>query len=242
LKAANKSDDELATLGDNFHNYAKQFDKEFTTFCKNDDNKEQLQTELTSGKIAVRIVGDDKEDVYWVIEEGTLWMETKARYWNSWLSSFTVELLEKKLGAEDPQPLVTRKNVKAAKVKQDATMTKVNAVFGKELAWVDNVQELYDTLKKSGKSVSDLYTIGDNINSYTDQLLKEFTTFCKDADNKEALDEELSAGQVGVRIVDDSKEDKYWVLEDGTLWMETKARYWNSWLSSFTAEVLEKIL
>jgi len=73
-------------------------------------------------------------------------------------------------------------------------------------------------------------------------LVEAFTKFCKDNDNKEALEEVLTAGKVGIRIAEANAPDSYWIIEDGTLWMETKIGYFGSWLTYFDADRLEKKL
>jgi len=120
-------------------------------------------------------------------------------------------------------------------------MTKISKVYGQDLTWADNSQELYEARVAYGASLSDNYTIGDGILLYVTQFETQITAFCKDADNLEALKEELAGGQVGVRIKDDAS-DKGWAIEDGNLWMETKNNYWKSYLSEFSASKLESIL
>jgi len=169
-----------------------------------------------------------------------LWLETKSNIWGSWLTEFNSDRIEKILGRGDPQPLITRKNVKKTRIAIDNTMNKVKAVFGAELSWAENTQELYETLKTAGKSENDLYKLGDQIVLYVNQFNTEIAKFCKDKDNKEALQEVLSAGQVGIRIV--SSGPKKWIIEDGALWMETTTNVWGSWITEFNAPELEKIL
>jgi len=90
------------------------------------------------------------------------------------------------------------------------------------------------------KTPENLYKIGDEMNNYANQLLKELTIFCKDADNLEQLKEELTSGVILLRV--DTNSASNWILEDGKLIMETKPNYWNSYLSEFTAVALEKKL
>jgi len=86
-----------------------------------------------------------------------------------------------------------------------------------------------------------LFAFGDPLAEYAKQLLAAFTKFCKDNDNKEALQEVLTAGRVGVRF--SAKEtDDYWVLEDGALWMETKPNQFGNYLSYYDSDRLEKKL
>jgi len=97
-------------------------------------------------------------------------------------------------------------------------------------------------LKKSGKSEDWLWKFGDVLVVYPTQLAKAFAIFCKDADNKEALEEVITTGKVGVRIVDSSKSDVYWAIEEGVLWMETKEGWFGSYMDYYNAESLEKKL
>jgi len=242
LKKANKSDDWLWKLGEPIKNYPKKAALTLSEFCKDLDNKEQLEAELSSGKIGVRIVDNSKNDVYWSIEDGVLWMETKEGWFGSYMDAYSNEALATKLGKSDSMPLNTRKSLKSVQPKIDTLLKDVSTSFGKELQWIDNYQELYDRLKKSGKSDDWLWKLGEPLLNYPSQLAKAFSQFCKDADNKEALEEVLTTGKVGVRIVDNSKQDVYWFIEDGTLWMETKEGWFGSYIDAYNSDALEKKL
>jgi len=242
LKKASKSDDWLWKLGEPILNYPKKAAKTLAEFCKDLDNKEQLEAELSSGKIGVRIVASSKNDVYWNLEDGVLWMETKESWFGSYMDAYSSECLGTKLGKSDSMPLNTRKSLKAIQPKIDALLQEASKAFGKELQWIDNYQELYDILKKSGKSEDWLWKLGEPVLNYPTQLSKALSQFCKDADNREALEEVLTTGKVGVRIVDSSKQDVYWFIEEGTLWMETKESWFGSYLDAYNSDLLEKKL
>jgi hypothetical protein len=237
LKGAGRSENDLYKLGDVIITYVNQFNTELTKFCKDADNKEQLQNELTSGQVGLRISTDDK---YFELEEGTLWLQTKQNIWGSWLTEFNTDKLEKILGLTDQVPLITKKNLKKANATITGVITKLSKVYGSDLIWVDNNQEIYEGLKSSGKSDNDLYKLGDVIVAYVNQFNTEFTKFLKDPDNKEQIQIELSSGQVGVRLTD--KNDEYFALVDGALWLETKSNIWGSWLTEFNSDRIEKIL
>jgi len=241
LQASGRNEDWLFQIGDHYSKYAVQLVKAFETFNKNEDNKEQLQAELTSGKVGVRIVDSSKNDEYWSIEEGVLWMETKEGWFGSYMDNYNAELLEKKLGKSDTMPLLTRKSLKEVQSKIDAAMKQASTAYGKELIFIDNFQEIYDKLSKT-KNEDWLHHLGERILSYPNQLSKAFADFCKDTDNKEALEEVLTTGKVGVRIVDNSAHDKYWAIEDGVLWMETKEGWFSSYMDNYNADSLERKL
>jgi hypothetical protein len=238
LIAYGKTAENLFTIGDNFKQYVDQFVKEITAFSKDPDNLEQLKNEWSTGIITLRVTDDA---VPFRLEDGKLIMETKANYWCSYLSEFTAGALEKILGLTDPMPLLVKKNVKKNQKLIEQKMAKISKVYGQELTWADNSQELYEARVAYGASVSDNYTLGDAILLYVTQLESQITAFCKDADNLEALKDELAGGQVGVRIKDDAS-DKGWAIDDGNLWMETKNNYWKSYLSEFSSSKLESIL
>jgi len=242
LKKANKSDDWLWKLGEPLQSYPKRAAKTFAEFCKDVDNKEQLEAELSSGKIGVRIVDNNKNDAYWCIEDGVLWMETKEGWFGGYMDSYNNECLATKLGKSDSMPLNTRKSLKSVQPKIDALLKTVSTSFGKELQWIDNYQELYDKLKKANKSEDWLWKLGEPLLNYPTQLAKAMAQFCKDADNKEALEEVLTTGKIGVRIVDNSKNDAYWFIEEGTLWMETKEGWFGGYIDSYSPDLLEKKL
>jgi len=238
LSTYGKTADNLYTIGDNLKAYTDQFVKELTIFLKDADNKEQLANEWSTGVLLLQVVDDA---VPWKLDGGKLLMQSKPNYWNSYLSEFTAGALEKILGLEDPMPLIVRKNVKKNQKLIEAQMTKVSKVYGQELTWADNAQELYEARKAYGASETDQYTLGDAILTYVAQFVKEITIFAKDKDNLEALQEEVAGAQIGVRIKDDAAA-KSWAIDSGNLWMETKANYWKSYLSEFTASKLESIL
>jgi len=129
-------------------------------------------------------------------------------------------------------------NLENAKKNIDATIAKISKVYGADLTWEDTNQAIFDELTTYGKTPENLYKIGDEINNYCTQLLKEFTIFCKDPDNVEQLKEELSSGVILLRV--NTASTSNWVIEEGKLVMETKPNYWNSYLSEFTAVALEK--
>jgi hypothetical protein len=243
LQTAGKSEDYLFNLGDPLLSYVDQFVKFMVEFCKNADNKEQLEAELVTAKFGIRIIGDDADEKYLKLEDGVLWMEAKASWFGSYLSYYDETRLCSILGSSDSMPLNTRKSLRTAQTKIDDYMKKSSKLFGAELSWVDNYQELYDKLNKAGKSQDYLFDLGTPIILYADQLMKCFEEFCKDADNKEALQEVLTSGKCGVRFKAPEKEsDEYFVIEDGTLWMETQENWFGSYLSYYSSDCLEKKL
>jgi len=74
---------------------------------------------------------------------------------------------------------------------------------------------------------------------------KQATTlneYVKNPDNKESLEQFLTSGKIGVRIISANAEDKYFAFDNGTLWMESKPGYWGSYLSYFNGDYLDKLL
>jgi len=238
LKTYGKNDEQLYNLGNELKNYVDQFVKELTIFLKVEDNKLQLQEEWTTAVLTVRIETDTKP---FRLQDGKLFMETKPNYWNNYLTEFTCLNLEKILGLSDPMTLITKKNLKKNEKPIETAMAKISSVFGQELTWANNSQEIYEARITYGQPIENLYILGDHILSYVKQAEKEFIAFCKSADNKEALQEVLTGSTVGVRITD-TPSAKSWIIEDGNLWMETRNNYWNNYLTEFTAAKLESIL
>jgi len=230
----------LFELGDHFHPYFEQFSKTIAEFCKSPDNKEQLEVELTTGKIGVRIVAEN--DKWWKIEDGVLWMESSIyQFGTSYLSTYDAARLASILGKADSMPLNTRKSLKDAQGKVDKAMQAASKSFGKELSWVDNYQEIFDKLKTSGWTDSNLFELGNYIVYYPEQLAKTFEKFCKDNDNREALEEVLTSGKVGVRLVE--ANEKWWNIQDGCLWMEsTIYQFGSSYIGTYDTDRLERIL
>jgi len=141
----------LWTFGTPLSEYAKQFEKMMVEFCKNIDNKEQLETELTTGKVGV-LFDKAEGDRYWIIEDGTLWMGTKPNQFGNYLSYFDADRLSKQLGKGDAMPLNSRKNLKAANEKITKYLNDTSKIFGQTLTWVDNAQEIFDGLKAAKKN------------------------------------------------------------------------------------------
>jgi len=238
MKSYGRSIDNLYTFGDTVAQYADQLVKELTNFCKSPEALEQLTKELTADVVGLKV---GESDATFSIEDGKLWMHTKPGYYGSYMNSFNVDALEKVLGKEEPYPLKTLKNINAKKKSIETLCGKMTKCFQREIIWADNWKELYDERKTYGAGDDNLYQLGDQVEQYVKQADTAFAGFCKDADNLEALQEEFTSGQIGVRITD-SAADKGWKIEDGNLWMETKAGYWTSYLNSFSKENLEGIL
>jgi len=249
LQAAGKSEDYLFEVGSQMAPYIEQFTRVMEEFCANVDNKEQLEAELITAKVGIRmdprkVVDEDEpkpDSRYWVIEDGVLWMETTPQYFASYISYYDKDRLLAILGSTDSMPLNTRKSLKDGRTKIDALMKKVSTAFGSEIAWVDNAQEIYDKLKdpEVGKSQEYLFNLGNVILEYAKQFAATMEAFCKDADNKEALQEVLTTGKAGVRF---GEAENYWAIDDGTLWMEAQPRYFGSYMSYYDSDRLEKKL
>jgi len=151
-------------------------------------------------------------------------MGTKPSFYGSYISSYDTTKLCNELGASDPMPLNTRKSLKAAQLLIDKSIAVASKAFGKQLTWVDNYQEFYDELKAAKKTQDYLWTIGDTIKVYAKQFETAMVEFCKNTDNKEQLESELTTAKVGVTWNKEEK-DRYWILDEGTLWMGTKTNF-----------------
>jgi len=249
LQAYGRSEDNLFNLGDEITPYVEQFAKVLIEFCKNVDNKEQLEVELTTGKFGVRIdprekvEGENLESRWWVLEDGVLWMETTLSYFGpSYVSYYSLSRLQDGLGKGDSMPLNTRKSLKEGQTKIDKAMKEASKLFGKDLSWVDNYQEIFDKLKAAERSESYLFSLGDEIAAYADRVAVVFKDFCKDQDNKEALEEVLTSGKIGIKFVEENPE-KWWQIDDGVLWLATSKSYFGtSYLSYYSCDRLERIL
>jgi len=74
------------------------------------------------------------------------------------------------------------------------------------------------------------------------QASEQVAVFSKDADNLEALQDVWSTGVIGIKIVADNEYEKYWRLENGSLYMLTTKGYFGSYLSYYDAGRIESIL
>jgi len=240
--------DMLDKAGSTTATYATQFVTLFTEFSKDADNKEQLKKEVPDNKLSFRIqekVEDGPDVPEMAIEGGVLYMCAEARYFGSWQSSKNSEKLCEILGAKDPMPLNTRKNIRDNLVKVNKNMDLAAKVVGKPVRFQCDVQNIFDRQVSEVKAKrQDLFRkIGDGLEAYSKQLLTVLTEFCKNEDNKEALCDEFSGPEivVGVKVVDDGKENVYFVKEDGILYMNVASKYYGSWVSSHNVAEFEKI-
>jgi len=241
LVAASWNESTLFEMGDYFAPYFEKFAATMVEFCKSADNKEQLEVELTTGKVGVRFVEENEK--WWVLDEGVLWMECAVyQFGSSYINNYDTAKLASTLGKSDSMPLNTRKNLKEAQTKIDKAIAAASKAFGKELSWVDNYQELYDRLKKENWNETTLFELGNYLAYYPEQVQKTFEKFCKDTDNREALEEVLTSGKVGVRLVEGSN-DKWWTIVDGCLWMDALPyQFGSSYINNYDTDKLERIL
>jgi len=243
-----KKTDWLDRAGTTVATYANQFVVVFAEFSKDPDNKAQLKAECPNNKLSFRIqekVEDGPEVPEMTIDDGILYMVSTAGYFGSWQSSKNCEKLCSILGAKDPMPLNTRKNIRDKLVEVNKIMEEISNVVGKPAKWQCDPQNIFDRQVKEVKAQrSDLYTkIGDGLLSYAKQLLEVISKFCENEDNKEALVDEFSGPEFvcGLRIVDDGQESVYFAKQDGVLYMNAASKYYGSWISSHNVTEFEKI-
>jgi len=89
--------DLFTKIGNGLTEYSKQMLLVLTEFCKNEDNKEALLDEFSGPElvVGVKIVNSGDEKVYFVKEDGVLYMNASSQYYGSWLSSHSVAEFEK---------------------------------------------------------------------------------------------------------------------------------------------------
>jgi len=149
------------------------------------------------------------------------------------------------LGAKDPMPLNTRKNIRDNMVLVNKNMAAAAKILGKPVTWKCDPQNIFDRqISEVKASRKDLFTkIGNGLNEYSKQMLLVLTKFCENEDNKEALLDEFSGPELvcGVKIVNSGDEKVYFVKEDGVLYMNASSQYFGSWLSSHSVAEFEKI-
>jgi len=253
LKDAQKRFETIDVMGSAIVRYVEQLKTTLLEFLKNADNKQQLQKEVYSYKIAIRMVKADQIDesfspYFWKIDEGALYMQFKVDHWSDYLYNFSVDNLEKILGEHDPMPLLTRKKVTAVTAAINKNMEHVGKLLGRQVYWVyNNIQELYDTLigpRRNIKKKDYHDNFGNNLKNYSDQVKTIMDTFTKNADNKDAFLENFPQQwvYVGVRIREEGSTDGFLVLENGCLWMTTKIDHFGDYLYNFSSDNLEKIL
>jgi len=92
-----KRTDLFTKIGNGLTEYSKQMLLVLTEFCKNEDNKEALVDEFSGPELVcgVKIVNSGDEKVYFVKEDGVLYMNASSQYYGSWLSSHSVAEFEK---------------------------------------------------------------------------------------------------------------------------------------------------
>jgi len=179
---------------------------------------------------------------YFEIEDGKLVIGTNYGYFSAYITEYNAAKLEKILGLNDPLPLITKKNVAINQKLIEKQMEKASNLFRTQngLIWEDNTLTIYNELRDSGRTIENLYNIGDQILKYVVQFVTMLTTFSKDAMNLEQLQKEFVSGNVVFRI---SKTPKYFQIENGSLVMETSLNYFNNYHAEFfNQDYLEKCL
>jgi len=238
----NYSEGKGEDIGDKMVEYVSQLNKCIAEFVKNPDNKESLEQFLTGGKIGIKIIDSSETEQYFKLIDGSLYMESKANYWGSYISYFNPEYLEKILTLEHnstKMTLVAKRNLNDSLPKIEKSLAGLSKAFGKPITLDDNFGEIYTALETYSQGRGE--DLGAKLLEYVNQAVACVTGFIKDEDNKEALEEEWSSGKLRVAIIDSSVSDQYWRIVDGVLQMESKANYWGSYMSYFNEEYLEKL-
>jgi len=205
-------------------------------------SKQALETVLNNagGKIVLRIIPNSAEDSYFNFSDAGLFIDVKPSYWGSWLSYYNAESFTKncKVDAFGHQvTLALKRDINKGIVSIEAEMARVAAKYGKPVTFEVDWAALLTHLKANNSE-----TVGTQAVLYAKQFADTFLKFIENADNKEAIEEQLADDKVTFLLAASSDEDKYWQWNGGTLQMQVKASYWGSWLSYYDATRLEATL
>jgi len=240
-----KLGDKGAELGNGFHQYFEAFAKAAVELSHNQLQKDALRDRLGSvgGRVQITIVPSTDPDNYWDFKGDALHMEVKASYWGSWLSYYNAERLEAKLTADlggVQLPLAVRRNIAEHEPLILAELQNLSNVYGSQITWdMDQIPQVYAWLVSHQKGDAH---VGKQILDYVVQFHKAVAEFCKNPDNKEAVQDAWKTNRGGFLFADSAAPDVYWHWQDGDLRMQVKPSYWGSWLSYYNEQNLEKTL
>jgi hypothetical protein len=252
LESAGKGGDGLETLGDKIVLYVKQIAIAFVEVLKDEDFASSLKHFFTAGIVGLLIVPDGEYEKYWRLVDGKLFMLTTIGYFGSYHSyynsSYLTAILEASpdslqkggitTGSTYSFTIKALKNLKAVQGEITSNVASLSKAYGKEVKFDTDPVALLNQLE--GKT--DIESLGKNILLYVKQASEQVAVFSKDADNLEALQDVWSTDVIGIKIVADNEYEKYWRLENGSLYMLTTKGYFGSYLSYYDAARIESIL
>lgn len=231
------------TLGPALPKYFVELAKTFAEFSKDASRKEALVDALNAvgGKVRLVMVPANNKDVYFSFAPDAFCLETKPNYWGSWLSSFNAENLEKIMRVDYQganMPLLAKRKLMESMSAIESEVKRASGVFGSSLTWDVNYGDVWKHLGNDSKA-SDF---GVSVVKYAKQFGDALGEFFKNATRKEAFLDALTTGRVGFSLAAANDKDVYWVWKDGAILMQIKPSYWGSWISSFNADNLEKVM
>jgi len=225
----------------------------FKELTQDDLGKEGLADFLTSvgGKVKF-IIFDPSVSLsnYWTKESDALGIEIRSDSFGCWGGYYSAEYLEKlvTLPIEGVTiSLTQRRSLKLVEGEIAAAMKKVSDAFGSELTWEPNYGKLWNWLVENSDAYSkeNSYPLGNAIRDYVVFFSDTLTEFLGNADNKEAVQEKLTAKKLGFVYLPKTHPDYVnWAWDDGKLCLQIVGDRFGCWITTsyYSLENLEATL
>jgi len=214
----------------------------FKEICADDVGREGLAGYLNKVGGQVKFVMRDPSVSlvdYWVIDSTGLGLEIRSDALGAWTGYYTAEGLGNKIpmsfqGAD--LPLSQRKKLKELDGEIQASMKAASAAFGAEITWDPNYGKLWTWLVENG----DPYASNDGwkwmatgVRDYVAFFSETFIEFISNPDNKEAIQEKMTAKKFGFRYLPKDHPDYVaWAWQDGVLQMDVVGNAFGYWLTT----------
>jgi len=235
--------------------HAAWFPKLFEAFAEDPSRKEALTQILDGcgGKVGFTAHPTDPPPAHYDWSGGVFRIVVWIGYWGNdghYPSKFSPDQLEKLIKVPyqgiDSLPLAVKKALVAKEPLIVGHMSRASTALGKEVTWDVDYADLFANCSKYRNfAISGLTPEWANIiEGYAKQVGDVFTTFCANADNKEALADAMSTGKVGFWFMGSDYQDKPWKMDTGRLGIGVAWNDFNktSRIPGANAAALEKIL
>jgi len=232
-------------LQTNFDKYYEYLINTCTDFAKDPVRLEALKAAVqkVGGKVLLLVRPDDSgPDRFWSFRDDAWCIDVRRAKFAVSLFDHKADNLEKVMEVDFQGiklPLKVVRNFKTGIAEVREHTKRASAACGKELTWIeDNYAQLY--LHVDPKSRIDEF--GLRMAPYAKQLADTLTEFCKNADNKEALNDALKSNKVGFYLEPNNGKAKPFIWKDGSLLLEIRPSYWGISHYEFSPKNLEATL
>jgi len=224
------------------------------TTASDDIGKESLAALFNSvgGKVKF-LIRDPSVSLsdYYKLEDNAFGIEIRSDALGAWGGYYSAEYLQKLATSQiegASMSLAQRKNLKEAEGDINTSMQKVSKAFGSELQWDPDYGKLWNFLvANSEKYVDDpeWNPLGRKVKEYVEFFSDTLAEFLGNPDNKEAVEEKLTAKKLGFSYLPaNHSADVDWAWEDGKLCLQVKGGSFGCWITTsyYSLEKLEATL